>query len=559
MYFRFLKIISLFVLTLISVKEVKAQGDVALELERTVKKVVDEGYWASVRIWGYDTVKRVQNSAQFSGVVVTREGHILTVAHAIQPGNSYKVRFPDGREVIGKSLGKMDFNDNGIIYDLGMIKISGNGNWPVAQLGWSHSLKRNMPGVGISYQTYLNRLYPSVRFGRVVDELDKNGFIHTTCIMEPGDSGGPMFDNLGRVAGIHSQCGVYVDENFEVPVDVYRKYWTALNIPRLYKTFPEITDEIGRDTLAASLVLIDALEKPGYSLNMLDNRLSSSAIALITNKNGKQVRSTGTLVSMDSKMYVIGKSSELGDQVQVLSKGKSYPATSVGRDNDLDLVYLEIKKKVGEGLTKEDFFNSSDTFKLKDMGTFLISPLPGGRKVSVLSSTKFALPKFFSAGYFGASAQMSGGKVVINMVYPKSPADSVKIKAGDLIVGVNGLPVRQLQDFGRELFKYDPGDSINVECVRADSSFVSRIKLTRIPDARHTSELFPGGKSDRRDGFSRIFTHDADIRPDECGGPVFDSAGKFQGINISRFSRTTTVVVSPSAVWRSLQKHINGL
>ncbi len=559
MNFIFFKNFSLFVLTLISLKEVRAQDNMSLVMEKTIKEVVQEGYWASVRIWGYDTVKRVQNSAQFSGVVVTKEGHILTVAHGIQPGKTYKVRFPDGREVIGMSLGKMDFIDNGVVYDLGMIKINGGGNWPVAQMGWSYSLQKNVPGVGISYQTYLNRLYPSLRFGRVVDELNKNGFIHSTCVMEPGDSGGPMFDNLGRVVGIHSQCGVYVDENFEIPVDVYRKYWTALNIPKLYKTYPEITDEIGTDTLASALVSIDALEKPGFSLGELEERLSSSAIELTGNKKGVQMKSTGTLVSMDSKNLVIGKSSELGDQIKVVFKGKSYPATVIGRDNDLDLVYLQVKKKIGEGLGKEDFFNSSDTFKLKDLGTFLISPLPGGRKVSVLSSTKFSLPKFFSSGYFGASAQMSGGKVTINMVHPKSPADSVKLMVGDLIVGVNGLPVNQLQDFGRELFKYDPGDSINVECVRSDSAFVTTIKLTRIPNARHTAELFPGGKSDRRDGFNRIFTHDADIRPDECGGPVFDSAGNLQGVNIGRFSRTTTVVLTPQAVWESLQKHIKGL
>ena len=521
----------------------KSSGRDTLNLERLVKSGIQRAYAASVRIWGFDTVRNVQNGSQFSGVVVSDEGHILTVAHAVQPGRSYKVRFPDGKEVIALSLGRIGFSNQDNRPDLAMIKIRDKGSWPVAAMGWSHSLKVNEPCISISYPTTLNQMKPSVRFGRIADVLNNWGFVQSTCKMEPGDSGGPLFDYMGRVVAMHSRCGRHEDENYEVPVDLYRKYWNALNIAEDYKSLPQEVTEPGSDSLAASLIASASLEKPGFSIPELDEKLSATVVAIKSNLKGEQTNALGTLIRIKSKHYIISKSSLTGTDVLITAQGKSMGATPVGRDEENDLVVLRPEGKLKGGLTKEDLQKSDDSLRFGNLGGFLISPLPSGRKVSIISTEEMNLPKLFSAGYFGASAQFREGKIILNRIAPRSPADSVKLKIGDQITGINGKPISRPEEYGGELRRYNPGDSISVECIRADSVFSAKVLLTARPKGNHAADKFEGGKSVRADGFNGVFAHDSNIKAEECGGPVFDTKGNFAGINIARFSRTTTLTL----------------
>ncbi|HSC38104.1 MAG TPA: serine protease [Chitinophagaceae bacterium] len=222
------------------------------QLEKRINSSIEAAYAASVRIWGFDTIRQTQNSSQFSGVVVSHEGHILTVSHAIVPGRIYKVRFPDGKEVIAIALGRIGLAQKQNRPDLGMMKIIGTGAWPVAKMGWSYSSKVNESCIGISYPEKLNQLLPTVRFGRITNVMDQWDFVESTCKMEPGDSGGPLFDVEGRVVALHSRCNEPEEENFEVPVDMYRKYWTALNTPEDYKILPADTDDVKKDPITDS-------------------------------------------------------------------------------------------------------------------------------------------------------------------------------------------------------------------------------------------------------------------------------------------------------------------
>ena len=79
-----------------------------------------------------------------------------------------------------------------------------------------------------------------------------------------------------------------------------------------------------------------------------------------------------------------------------------------------------------------------------------------------------------------------------------------------------------------------------------------------IPNSRlsnHPADRFSGGKSIRRDGFARVFSHDAIILPDQCGGPVFDLNRHFLGINIARFSRTTTLVIPADMILKLIENY----
>jgi serine protease Do len=100
-------------------------------------------------------------------------------------------------------------------------------------------------------------------------------------------------------------------------------------------------------------------------------------------------------------------------------------------------------------------------------------------------------------------------------------------------------------DYGGQLQQYWPGDTISFQLKRADSSYTKNVVLAPRPPmaVNHPAELFAGGKSSRRDGFDKVFAHDARLKPWQCGGPVYDSSGHFYGINIARYSRTATLAI----------------
>ena len=84
------------------------------------------------------------------------------------------------------------------------MKIVGEADFPWAELGSSSDLVRNQPCLSISHPGGLqSQRGPVIRFGRVLAK-NSRGHIHNTCLMEPGDSGGGLFDLEGRVIGIHS-------------------------------------------------------------------------------------------------------------------------------------------------------------------------------------------------------------------------------------------------------------------------------------------------------------------------------------------------------------------
>ncbi len=104
-------------------------------------------------------------------------------------------------------------------------------------MGWSATLERNQPCLSLGHPGRFDKVRgPVVRFGRIVEPLSPvKGFTQTTCLMEPGDSGGPLFDLAGRIIGIHSMVFQSPENNYEVPVDQFRRYWEELNQPNAFR------------------------------------------------------------------------------------------------------------------------------------------------------------------------------------------------------------------------------------------------------------------------------------------------------------------------------------
>jgi len=530
-------------------------------IEKINTKAIEKALKTSVRMWGFDTLKQQRNSSQFSGVVVSAEGHILTAAHATIPGNTYKVFFPDGQERIAVALGRIGFKDKNNLPDVAMMKIVGKGTWPFAELGWSGSLKTNEPCLSISYPETLDQKQPTVRFGRIVVPLNQWGFVQSSCKMEPGDSGGPLFDYLGRVVALHSRIDLSEEVNLEVPVDLYRKYWTALNKVEDYAALPEQQDAFSKDPLAEKLISIPALAQIDKQFEKVEPKIKGTSLMIKSRLNGIEQQAVGTLFLLNNATikgrnpngsYLIAKSTLVGTEPNIDSeKISAKKLTIIGRDKANDLVLMQLESPLKSGIVYQSLKDTSD-IKFEEIGKFLLSALPDKvSKISILSSKNMDLPRRFSAPYFGANANFINQQIILTSITPGSPASEAKLELKDQVTGINGIPISQPPQYGGEIMKYAPGDTITIQGVRNGTDFNISVALKKMPvRGNHPADRLEGGKSIRLDDFKKVFAHDAAIKADECGGPVFDAEGKFYGINIARFSRTSTLTIPSNVVYK---------
>jgi serine protease Do len=546
----YIKGIAITLVVLLSLNAVAQKKQIA-KFQKTINEAVKKAYPASVRMWGFDVQQNQRTSGQFSGVVVSADGYILTAAHTILPGKNYKVFFPDGRECIALALGKIENKDTPGIPDVGMMKITDKGTWPFAEMGYSASLVTNEPCISISYPESLNQTLPTLRLGNVAEVKNEYGFIRSTCKMEPGDSGGPLFDYYGRVIGLHSAIDVSEEMNFEIPVDLYRRYWTALNEETLYTAFPEKPDSVKVDPLF-HLLQKESQQKalhPEFAAPTVKN----SVFLIKSMVKGENQEIEATLLNVktptgDKKQFLLSKNTMVGENAQLYINGSSTPLKLVGKDQGNDLVLFQIGQKLMGGIDLD--VNLTDTAKI-EMGRFLYTIEQNGKVIpSVLGSSLFSLPKINSQPYLGAMVVYNSSPVQFSLIKEGSPAEKAGLKVGDELISINGKPMKKASEFAPEILKYWADDELTFEWTNPSGKMSKTFKLDGRGQSvfNHPAEKFEGGKSARRDGFNPVFTHDAAIKPNACGSPVFDWEGNFYGINIARFSRTTTVVVPKKVI-----------
>ncbi|MCH2178007.1 MAG: trypsin-like peptidase domain-containing protein [Mariniblastus sp.] len=168
------------------------------------------------------TVNIAVGESQGTGVVISRDGYILTAAHVInRPGLNARITFPDGQVTFATTLG----THPGI--DSGMLKLNTPGKWPYLDVGESESLKRGQWVIAIGHPGGLDKDRGLVvRVGRLI--YKSRSVLRTDCTLVGGDSGGPLVDMDGYVIGIHSRIGSSLTDNLHVPIDIFSEEWDML-------------------------------------------------------------------------------------------------------------------------------------------------------------------------------------------------------------------------------------------------------------------------------------------------------------------------------------------
>jgi serine protease Do len=158
-----------------------------------------------------------------SGFIISSDGLILTNAHVVREAKDVTVKLSDRREYTAKVLG-ID-----TATDIAVLRVDAK-DLPVVRLGDPRNLEVGDPvlAIGAPYgleQTATSGIVSAK--GRSLPGDAVVPFIQTDAAVNPGNSGGPLFDGSGSVVGINSQIysrsGGFQGVSFAIPINVALK------------------------------------------------------------------------------------------------------------------------------------------------------------------------------------------------------------------------------------------------------------------------------------------------------------------------------------------------
>ncbi len=161
--------------------------------------------------------------AMGSGFIISPDGMILTNAHVVGGAKEVTVKLTDKREFKAKTIGidratdvaviKIDAKDLPFVV-IGNPELVKPGQWVVA-IGSPFGMENTVTS-GIVSAKY-----------RSLPDENYVPFIQTDVAVNPGNSGGPLFNTKGEVIGMNSQIysntGGYEGLSFAIPIDVAMK------------------------------------------------------------------------------------------------------------------------------------------------------------------------------------------------------------------------------------------------------------------------------------------------------------------------------------------------
>jgi len=157
-----------------------------------------------------------------SGFIINSDGYILTNTHVVANAEEVTVRLTDRREFPAKVIGADERTD------VAVIKISAT-NLPIVKLGDPSRIKPGQWVLAIgSPFGFENSATAGIisATSRSVPGENYVPFIQTDVAVNPGNSGGPLFNMAGEVIGINSQIfsrtGGFMGVSFAIPIDVAR-------------------------------------------------------------------------------------------------------------------------------------------------------------------------------------------------------------------------------------------------------------------------------------------------------------------------------------------------
>jgi serine protease Do len=340
-----------------------------------------------------------------SGFVVSADGYILTNAHVVDDANEVTVRTTDRREYRAKVVG-IDKST-----DVAVIKIDAK-NLPVVRIGDPNALKAGEWVIAIGSPFGFENSVTAGIVSAKARSLDAayTPFIQTDVAVNPGNSGGPLFNLQGEVVGINSQIysrtGGYQGVSFAIPIDV------AMNV----KGQLVATGHVQRGRIGVTIQEVNQTLADSFKLSRPRGALVSEV-----QKDGPGaaagLKPGDVILAVDGKD--IERSSELPPLVAAIKPGNQATLT-VWRDKS----ERKMKIRIGElpeeqAVAMRDDAGSADTGKLG----LAVRPLTGDERQELRTA----------------------GRIVVEDA--DGPAAIAGVERGDVIIAVNGAPVGSVGEF----------------------------------------------------------------------------------------------------------------
>jgi serine protease Do len=390
-----------------------------------------------------------ERTGRGSGVVIDREGFILTNNHMVEGAEKVTVEFADGTRIKAEVVGTDPPTD------LALIKIDPRGEIPFVPLGDSDALRigewvmaignphnfKHTVSVGVVSALGRKLPYLSDRDGGGRD-ISLDNFIQTDAAINFGNSGGPLINTRGEIVGINTAISAAAQNiGFAVPVNVARDIMPQLK-------------EKGRVSRGYLGIKVTAVTPEMQELFNLPDRQGAIVQEVVTGlpadqaglKHGDVIRQVnGKPVADSSDLVTLVSSIPPGETVnlKVFRDGKTMKIGVMLAERDEETGIEEARK---QARVEEDLL---------------------GLTVQQLNP---ALRERYRI------AEMVTGVVVV-AVKPLSPAGEADIREGDVIGEIFREKVDSIDSYKAELEKIEEGDLVLLYVHRGADSFFKTLKV----------------------------------------------------------------------------------
>lgn len=387
--------------------------------------------------------REFQASSLGSGFIISPDGYVLTNAHVVAKADEITVTFTDKREYRAKLIGADARTD------VALLKIEAN-NLPSVSLGNPAQLKVGEWVVAIGspfgFESSVTAGIVSAKGRRLPDE-SYVPFIQTDVAVNPGNSGGPLFNMNGQVVGINSQIysrsGGFMGISFAIPIDVAMQIADQLKSKgRVVRGRIGVTiQELSRD-LAASFgltsangALVNAVEQGGPA-----ERAGLRTGDIILKVNGQAIENSADLPRQ------VGNS-QPGKPIQLeIWRNRSLRLVSVTPD--------EIREAEGRLAQREPKRNPEPAGQVAAprLGLQLV-------ELPAVQLARFQVKFGLLVQRVGAGAQRAG------------------VQTGDVIIGVGNEMLSNSEQFRQAVNEAKPGGALALRILRGGGTLFVAIPV----------------------------------------------------------------------------------
>lgn len=340
---------------------------------------------------------------QGSGFIISADGVILTNAHVVANAAEVTVKLTDRREFNAKVLGTDPQTD------IAVLKIDAR-DLPAVRLGDSDKVRVGEWAVAIGspfgFENTVTSGIVSAK-SRALPDGTYVPFIQTDVAVNPGNSGGPLFNLNGEVIGINSQIysstGGYQGLSFAIPIDMAVKVKDQLMAH----------GKVSRGRIGVTVQEVDQSLAQSFGLKQAGGALISSV-----DPEGPAAKAGfqagDVILSINGQS--ISRSIDLSAKVAELRPGTAatFGVWRKGAPQEIKLAVGEAKAAV-----------VAQGGNAKESGGRL------GLAVRPLNAEE------------QQQAQVQGGLLVEDV---SGPAAKAGIRPGDVVLAVNGAPVKSVND-----------------------------------------------------------------------------------------------------------------